>query len=130
MSLTYSLIVNGGVYGEQSAHIALKFAHAVIEKGHRLERVFFYQDGVYNANALTLPANDEINLSLGWLALSQKHNVQLETCIAAALRRGVVSSVEQEQHQLNSENLRQGYQQAGLGSLAQALIMSDRVVQF
>ncbi|MBO0180902.1 DsrE family protein, partial [Vibrio parahaemolyticus] len=50
--LTYTLVVNGPVYGSQSARSAYQFAKAVIEQGHQLVSVFFYQDGVTNGTAL------------------------------------------------------------------------------
>lgn len=130
MSLTYTLLVNGSVYGTQSARNAYLFAKAVIEKGHTLTSVFFYQDGVQNGSALTAPANDEFDLAKAWQQLAQQHQVRLETCVAAALRRGVVSQSEAEQHQLPGANLAPLFEQTGLGSLAEALLAQDRVVQF
>ncbi|AMF95488.1 sulfurtransferase complex subunit TusD [Vibrio fluvialis] len=130
MSLTYTLLVNGSVYGTQSARNAYLFAKAVIEKGHTLKSVFFYQDGVQNGSALTAPANDEFDLVKAWQQLAELHQVRLETCVAAALRRGVVSQSEAEQHQLPGANLAAPFEQTGLGSLAEALLSQDRVVQF
>ncbi|EKO3906402.1 sulfurtransferase complex subunit TusD [Vibrio fluvialis] len=130
MSLTYTLLVNGSVYGTQSARNAYLFAKAVIEKGHTLKSVFFYQDGVQNGSALTAPANDEFDLVKAWQQLADLHQVRLETCVAAALRRGVVSQSEAEQHQLPGANLAAPFEQTGLGSLAEALLSQDRVVQF
>lgn len=128
--LTYTLVVNGSVYGSQSARSAYKFAQAVIAKGHTLVSVFFYQDGVTNGSALTVPANDEFDLVKGWQELAYEHNVRLETCVAAALRRGIVSLDEANQHGLSQSNLAEGFHQAGLGSLAEAMLVQDRVVQF
>ncbi|BEI21919.1 sulfurtransferase complex subunit TusD [Vibrio fluvialis] len=130
MSLTYTLLVNGSVYGTQSARNAYLFAKAVIEKGHTLKSVFFYQDGVQNGSALTAPANDEFDLVKAWQQLAEQHQVRLETCVAAALRRGVVSQSEADQHQLPGANLAAPFEQTGLGSLAEALLSQDRVVQF
>ncbi|AVH31475.1 sulfurtransferase complex subunit TusD [Vibrio fluvialis] len=130
MTLTYTLLVNGSVYGTQSARNAYLFAKAVIEKGHTLKSVFFYQDGVQNGSALTAPANDEFDLVKAWQQLAELHQVRLETCVAAALRRGVVSQSEAEQHQLPGANLAAPFEQTGLGSLAEALLSQDRVVQF
>ncbi|KNA45613.1 sulfur relay protein TusD/DsrE [Vibrio cholerae MZO-3] len=127
--LAYTLVVNGPQYGTQSARNAYLFAKALIEKGHIL-KACFYQDGVLNGSATHVPANDEFNLLQGWQSLAQSHQVQLETCVAAALRRGVVSEQEASQHGLASHNLAAHFTQAGLGSLAQALLEQDRVVQF
>ncbi|MCE0493479.1 sulfurtransferase complex subunit TusD [Vibrio salinus] len=130
MPLSYTLLVNGSVYGSQSSFSALNFAKALIEEGHILKKVFFYQDGVLNGNRLVVPANDELNLSLAWQVLAKENNVTLETCIAASLRRGVVSETEAELHGIDSDNLAAGYEQSGLGSFGSALIEEDRVVQF
>ncbi len=129
-SLTYTLVVNGSVYGSQSARTAYQFAKALIEQGHTLVSVFFYQDGVTNGTALAVPANDEFDITKAWLMLSQTHQVRLETCVAAALRRGVISEDEAQQHGLAQSNLAKGFVQAGLGSLAEAMLTQDRVVQF
>lgn len=129
-SLTYTLLVNEPIYGSQSAKNAYQFALAVIERGHQLKSVFFYQEGVSNGSALTVPANDEFDLAGAWQKLASQHEVRLETCVAAALRRGVVSEDEANQHQLDSHNLAEGFEQAGLGSLAEAMLTHDRVVQF
>ncbi|MGF1753303.1 sulfurtransferase complex subunit TusD [Vibrio makurazakiensis] len=130
MSLTFTLLVNGSVYGSQSARNAFLFAQALIKKGHQLTSVFFYQDGVTHGSSLTVPANDEFDSVTEWQKLASEHNVRLETCVAAALRRGVVGQDEATQHQLATSNLADGFAQAGLGSLAEALLTQDRVVQF
>ncbi|WP_070962842.1 sulfurtransferase complex subunit TusD [Vibrio sonorensis] len=128
--LTYTLVVNGGVYGRQSSKTAYQFATALIQQGHKLVSVFFYQDGVTNGSQLTVPANDEFDLNKAWRTLAEQNKVQLETCVAAALRRGIVSEQEASQHGLPQSSLSDGFHQAGLGSLAQALLSQDRVIQF
>lgn len=128
--LSYTLVVNGSVYGSQSARTAYLFAQALIEEGHQLVSVFFYQDGVNNGSRLTAPANDEFDLVKHWQELANKHSVRLETCVAAALRRGIVSATESKQHGLDSDNLADHFSQSGLGALAEALLIQDRVVQF
>ncbi|MFZ3409853.1 sulfurtransferase complex subunit TusD [Vibrio chagasii] len=128
--LSYTLLVNGPLYGSQSARSAYQFAVALLQQGHKLHSVFFYQDGVSNGSDLTVPANDEFDLAAAWQKLADEHHVSLETCVAAALRRGIISSEEAEQHQLSGSNLASGFTQAGLGSLSEALLTQDRVVQF
>ncbi|WP_281545045.1 sulfurtransferase complex subunit TusD [Grimontia sp. SpTr1] len=130
MSLSYVLVVNGPVYGRQSSLTAYRFAKVLIEKGHTLTRVFFYQDGVSNASSLTVPANDEFDLVAAWQSLSKESGVELETCVAAALRRGQVSEEEAKQHALTSSNMADSFSQAGLGALSEALLTADRVIQF
>ncbi|MCD9485835.1 sulfurtransferase complex subunit TusD [Photobacterium iliopiscarium] len=130
MSLTYAIVVNGPAYGTQAARSAYQFSCAVIELGHTLTRVFFYQDGVLNSNALTVPASDEFDLVAAWQQLAQTHQVELHTCVAAALRRGIIGEQEAQQHQLPSNNLASDFEAAGLGSLAEVLLSADRVIQF
>ncbi|PSV25723.1 sulfurtransferase complex subunit TusD [Photobacterium sp. GB-27] len=130
MSLTYAIVVNGPAYGNQTSRSAYQFASALIEEGHVLQRVFFYQDGVLNGSALTAPASDEFDLVAAWQAFAKTHNVELQTCVAAALRRGIVSEQEAEQNQLSAVNLADGFEQVGLGGLAEVLLTADRVIQF
>lgn len=128
--LTYSLLVNGSVYGSQSALSAYQFACALIERGHQLVSVFFYQDGVHNASSLVVPANDEFDLVKAWQQLSEQHEVRLESCVAASLRRGILDSNEAKTHERDSSNVAKGFELAGLGGLAEAMLVQDRVVQF
>ena len=130
MQLNYSLVVNGPVYGCQSARHAYAFALALLKKGHCLSSIFFYQDGVSNASTLVIPANDEFDLTQAWQQIAKQHNVALNICVAAALRRGIVDQHEAALHQRDSYNLADGFNLAGLGELAHALLTQDRIIQF
>jgi len=129
-SLRYSLVVNSGVYGSQASRSAYQFAQALLARGHQLVSVFFYQDGVHNASALTVPANDEFDLAAAWQALAQQQQVKLQVCVAAALRRGLIDQGEAQRHQLTQHNCAPQFELAGLGALAEAMLTQDRVVQF
>ncbi|AIJ07917.1 MULTISPECIES: sulfurtransferase complex subunit TusD [Edwardsiella] len=128
--LSYSLVVNGPAYGTQAASSAYQFALALLAAGHTLHSVFFYREGVLNANQLTQPAADEFDLVRAWQQLSQQHGVTLNVCVAAALRRGVVSTAAAEQRGLTSGNLQPGFTLSGLGALAEAMLVCDRTMQF
>ncbi|MBW7981322.1 sulfurtransferase complex subunit TusD [Enterobacillus tribolii] len=128
--LRYALFVTGPAYGTQAASSAWQFARALIEAGHRLESVFFYREGVSNANQLTAPASDECDLVRAWQQLAQEHEVTLNVCVAAALRRGVVSEDEARQLGLPAANLQPGFTLSGLGALAEAALRCDRIMQF
>jgi tRNA 2-thiouridine synthesizing protein D len=128
--LTYTLVVHGPLYGTQASRSAYQFAQALVKSGHNLVSVFFYQDGVLNGNHFAVPANDEFDLVRAWQQLAEQHQIALETCVAASLRRGIISQEEADLHGLSSANLAKGFVQAGLGSLAQALLTQDRVIQF
>ncbi|WP_432761914.1 sulfurtransferase complex subunit TusD [Serratia plymuthica] len=128
--LDYCLLVTGPAYGTQQASSAYQFAQALLAKGHRLSSVFFYREGVLNANQLTSPASDEFDLVRGWAQLAQQQGIELNVCVAAALRRGVTDEQEAAQQGLETANLQPGFTLSGLGSLAEAALSCDRLVQF
>ena len=128
--MRFTLMVTGPAYGTQQASSALQFARALLAAGHELVSVFFYREGVYNANQLTSPASDEFDLVRAWQALNQEHGVDLHICVAAALRRGVSDANEAQRLGLPAANLNDGFSLSGLGALAQAALTCDRMVQF
>ncbi|WP_039057675.1 sulfurtransferase complex subunit TusD [Enterobacter sp. Bisph1] len=128
--MRFALMVTGPAYGTQQASSAYQFAQALLNAGHTLASVFFYREGVSNANALTAPASDEFDLVRAWQRLHDEHQVELHICVAAALRRGIVDNVEAQRLALNSANLQPGFSLTGLGALAEAALTCDRVVQF
>ncbi|KHT28854.1 sulfurtransferase complex subunit TusD [Pectobacterium carotovorum] len=128
--LSYCLLVTGPAYGTQQASSALQFAQALLAEGHRLKSVFFYREGVLNANQLTSPANDEFDLVRAWQKLGETHQVALNVCVAAALRRGVTDAQQAAQLNLAGANLQPGFVLSGLGELAQSVLTCDRVIQF
>ncbi|AHM71579.1 sulfurtransferase complex subunit TusD [Yersinia hibernica] len=126
----YCLLVTGPAYGTQQASSAYQFAQAVINSGHHLVSVFFYREGVLNANQLTAPANDEFDLVRAWQKLATEQAVTLNVCVAAALRRGISDQHEADQLNLAAANLQPGFTLSGLGALAEAALTCDRMVQF
>ena len=69
--MRFAIVVTGPAYGTQQASSAFQFAQALIVEGHELSSVFFYREGVYNANQLTSPASDEFDLVRAWQQLQQ-----------------------------------------------------------
>ena len=128
--MRFAIVVTGPAYRTQQASSALQFAHALVNEGHELNSVFFYREGVYNANQLTSPASDEFDLVRAWQQLGAQHGVALNICVAAALRRGIVDETEAKRLALASANLQPGFSLSGLGALAEASLTCDRVVQF
>jgi len=128
--MRFALLVTGPAYGTQQASSAWQFAQALLAAGHELASVFFYREGVYNANQLTAPASDEFDLVRAWQALHLEHQVELHICVAAALRRGVTDEIEAQRAGLTRANLQPGFMLSGLGALAEAALTCDRVVQF
>lgn len=128
--MRFVLLVTGPAYGTQQASSAFQFANALLDLGHQLDCVFFYRDGVANANQFTVPASDETHLVDDWQRLGQQHGVTLLVCVTAALRRGIIDVTQAQQLQLPASNLQTGFTLAGLGELAQAALRCDRLIQF
>lgn len=117
--MKFGILVSEGPYTHQAADTAWQFCRAAIEKGHEIQRVFFYHDGVYNATRLTEPPQDDRNIVQRWQKLAAEHKLDLVVCVAAALRRGI-----------KDENLAEGFRISGLGQLIESGIQADRLVTF
>ena len=129
-ALTFSLAVYGAPFSAQANQTAYAFAKALIADGHTLQRVFFYQDGIHTASALAVPPQDEANLIEAWQSLADEHKVELAVCIAASLRRGLLSQAEAERYTKPASNLATGFEIVGLGQLLDAAVTSDRLITF
>ena len=117
--MKFGLLVSEGPYTHQASDSAYQFARAVLEKGHEIQRVFFYHDGVYNATKLSEPPQDDRHIVNRWSTLAAEHKVDLVVCVAAALRRGIKDEV-----------LAPGFRISGLGQLVDSGIKADRLVTF
>src|SRR5512142_2904187 len=117
--MKFGMLVSEGPYTHQASDTAYQFAAAALAKGHEIQRVFFYHDGVNNATRLTEPPQDDRHIVNRWSALAAEHKVDMVVCLAAALRRGI-----------KDENLAAGFRISGLGQLIEAGIKCDRLVTF
>ena len=117
--MKFGILVNEGPFTHQASDSAYRFAKAAIDKGHEVPRVFFYHDGVNNANKLSEPQSDDRNLVKLWGELASEHGVDLVVCVAAALRRGIKDDI-----------LAEGFRISGLGQLIEAGIDNDRLLVF
>jgi tRNA 2-thiouridine synthesizing protein D len=113
------ILIKQGPFTYQASDTAYRFSVAALAKGHEIYRVFFYNDGVYNANKLSAPQSDDRNLVSLWSELAIEHHLDLVVCIAAALRRGI-----------KDEILAEGFRISGLGQLLEAVIQADRTIVF
>lgn len=128
--MKFAIVVNEGPYQHQAASTAYHFTRSVLEKGHKVVRVFFYHDGVYNGTRLTAPPQDEPHVVKQWARLGRQHDLDLAVCVAAAQRRGVMDDREAARHDLPAANLAEGFRIAGLGQLIDASIEADRLLVF
>ena len=113
------ILINEGPFTHQASDSAYRFVQAALVRGHDISRVFFYNDGVYNANRFSSPQSDDRNLVKLWSELAKERGIDLVVCVAAALRRGI-----------NEDVLQDGFRISGLGQLVEAGIQNDRMVVF
>lgn len=95
---------------------ALGFARAAIDGGHRIGRVFFYNEAVTFAHR---SAADESGVRMRLAQLAMETPFELAVCVAAAGRRGITD-----------QSLAEGFVIAGLGQLIEAIEEGDRLVSF
>lgn len=116
---SFTVLVNKAPFSAQGAFSAYQFSKAVLVKGHKLSRIFFYADGTQNANNLIQFPHDETNLIHFWQQLRSDYGVELIVCVAAAQRRGMTET-----------NIAQEFKISGLGQLIEAIANTDRCVVF
>lgn len=114
----------------QTSQSAYEFARELIAQEHEILRLFFYCDGVYHANALTTPTEDETDQLERWERLIEEYNLDSVVCIAAGLKRGVIDQNEALRHEKSHYNLSKHFELSGLGQLADMSLQADRVMTF
>lgn len=130
MQHTFTIIVHGAHPDSLASALALRFAESVVERGHRLYRIFFYHDGVHTANALQVAPEDESNPAAQWLELAARSGVELAVCVAAAQRRGVINASEQRRYNKPAASAAPGYTIVGLGQMIDAAVQADHCITF
>lgn len=113
-----SVLILEGPYNHEASDSAYNFIQAALAKGHTIHRIFFYDDGVYNATKLMDPPQDDRHISRRWSELGAK-GIDMVVCVAAAKRRGITNEV-----------LAPNIRISGLGQLADMIDNSDRLVTF
>lgn len=113
-----------------SSRRALLFAQAALAAGHEIVRLFFYQDGVYNAANSVVTPQDEQDLPQQWRAFVTEHQLDGVVCIAAALRRGVLNEEEAQRYQRSAASVEAPWALSGLGQLHDAIQDADRLICF
>jgi len=135
MSVSFCLLVTGSPTQSQAHLSALEFVAATVKRGYKIHSVFFYQEAVAVANRFVLKPDDEAQLGKRWLTLSHSYQFELQICVAAGNRRGVLS--QEEAANLDDSAITQiasilpQFQVVGLGQLAATLNEPRvRLVQF
>lgn len=128
--MKFTILVNAPPFSKQGAASAYEFSKAVLAQGHSIVTLFFYRDGVQNANQFIQPPQDETNLAKQWQILGEQHHLNLIVCVTSAARRGVIDNIDAKQLELPAGNLASGFKLGGLGQLMDSIINSDRFIAF
>ena len=128
--MKFGILINEGPFTHQASDTAYQFTKAAIAAGHEIFRVFFYHDGVNNANDLAVPPQDDRNVTDNWVKLAEANNIDMVVCIAAAQRRGLLDANEAQRQGKRADNIAPVFRISGLGQLVEAGIESDRLITF
>ena len=95
---------------------------AALNNNIKVLGVFFYQQGVCNANKDIIIASDEFQPLKAWQNLQQKYDIPLHLCVTAGEKHGLI--VEEQQ-----ANIDEAFTLSGLGELVELSIQATRVIQ-
>ncbi|MBF0621815.1 MAG: sulfurtransferase complex subunit TusD [Magnetococcales bacterium] len=113
-----AVLIYEGPYNHEASDSAYNFIQAARKKGHEIEGIFFYHDGVYNVTKLMEPPQDDRHIAKRWSELGGE-GIDIVVCIAAAKRRGIVDDV-----------LVPNVRISGLGQLTMMAIKAEKLVVF
>lgn len=127
LQTSFTVMVSKAPYDSRNAESALKFCWSALNKGHKIEQVFFYRSGVHCASNLITPPSDETNIHKEWLKLYNRFGVKLNVCNTAANRRGIVNVESSLQDVFN---VKEPFVMTGLSDYFSALYSGSKNIQF
>ena len=128
--MQYALLVLGAPFSSQAPSSALRFAHAVLAKGHQLEGIFFHHDGVFNASTQLLASPEHSGTYQQWCTLHEQHAVKLDVCVTAAKRRGLIDINASTQQEGQGYQVIAPFELTGIGQLIDLQRRCDRFISF
>jgi len=128
--MNYSILVLSPPFSGDTALAAQQFARAVLARGHSIDRIFFYAEGVLNGSSKQVFPQDETDPTAGWLELAEGHGVELVLCVSSALKRGMLDEVEAQRHEVGDSTIHTAFEISGLGQLLDSTAGSDRIITF
>jgi len=127
MSQELVILVSASPVKAQVHLTTIRFIEQLIKQQVAIHSVFFYQDAVQVANRFSCPPSDEPQLIEKWQSISLDSQLELQTCVAASYRRGIIDNHQAKELSVQSDNLHPSFKITGLGQLAAA--MSDPKVK-
>ncbi len=130
LKVKFAIQVNASPYQYQASDSAWHFVMSALSSGHEVYRVFFYNDGIYNAFRDARPPGDERHIVERWATLNAVHDIDLVVCVSSAQRRGLLDASVAEKVSGYQHALADGFRIAGLGLWMEGVIESDRHIVF
>ncbi len=128
MSQEFIILISASPAKTQAHLTAMRFIQELVQQNVGVRSVFFYQEAVLVASRFNSPPSDEPQLNHEWTKLSEAHGFELQTCVAASYRRGVLDKEQAIKQGFEIGNLHKSFKITGLGQLAAA--MSDINIKF
>ena len=128
--MRYTIAIHSAPYGGYGGRTGLNFARAALAAGHEISRVFFYHEGVYHALSSAVAPQGEADATAAWSTFHAETGVELAVCIASGIKRGVLSEEERDRYDRTAATLAPGFELVGLGQLVDAILTSDRYIEF
>lgn len=116
--MKFGILILSGPYNYQSSDTAYLFIQTALKKGHKVLGVFFYHNGVQNANRFMQVPKDERNIASRWEEVGNR-GVPIYICIAAAQKRGIHQGLLIKNSQIT-----------GLGDLMMLADECDQLISF
>lgn len=123
---SFTLLVGAAPEQTNDHYAAWAFSQAVLFAGHELH-LFFHQDAVRAADRRYDIPSDEWQVGQQWQTLLTEQGLQAVVCSAAAQRRGLLSTGNDDS---TAAPLRSGFVIGGLGMLVEYTSVTDRLIQF
>ena len=128
--MIYSLLVLSSPCSGQGSATAMRFAQAVLNRGHQIHRVFFLDEGTLAGASSMVTPQDESDTANSWAELGTQHRLELILCVSSALKRGLLDAAEAERYEKNAATVHPAFEISGLGQLVDATLASDRMITF
>lgn len=128
--MIYALLVTASPASGHSTATAARFADELLQRGHRIYRVFFLDAGADTGASHAVYPQDEYDRLQPWVDLHEQHGVELILCISSALKRGMLDKTEAERYEKSGATISPAFEISGLGQLVDAALHCDRLVTF
>lgn len=130
LALRYARAFLEQVKSKQVQHHSQSAEQQIAENDTQSLNVFFYADAAHIASRLRWQSADQTDLTQEWQALAKQYHFSLPVCVSTALSRGISDSDNSARHQLNGENIADGFHLVGLSDLAMMMQGNCRLLQF